>query len=93
MGSKAPADCARRDTIWHLARVLVKRFLPSIYLFNFEVVTSKEGCGRWVQQQERGVPGAAAAGQRWRHIRYFTGLTRFTGRHAALSRFTGRSTP
>jgi hypothetical protein len=26
MGSKALADCARRDTIWHLAHMLMKRF-------------------------------------------------------------------
>jgi hypothetical protein len=26
MGSKAPADCAWRDTIWHLARMLAKKF-------------------------------------------------------------------
>ena len=50
MGSKASAACVRRDTIWHLARVLGKRFTFSLPV-HFEVVASKDDCGRWVQQQ------------------------------------------
>src|SRR5262249_13207597 len=54
MGSKPPADCARRDTTWHLARVLTRIFTFCLPV-SFAVLTSKEGCGRWVQQQRRGV--------------------------------------
>jgi hypothetical protein len=50
MGSKALADCARRDTIWHLARVLMKRFTFCLPV-NFEVLASKKGCDRWEQQR------------------------------------------
>ena len=50
MGSKAPADCVLVGAIRLLARVLVKRFTFSLPV-RFGVVTSKEDCNRWVQQQ------------------------------------------
>lgn len=60
-GSKALADCVRRDTIWHLARVLMKR---SYFLFTRSTLRSfLEGRLRQVRAAAaRERAGAATAG-------------------------------
>ena len=62
MGSKSPADCVLRDTVRLQARVLVQRFLRSLYLFALGLLprrkTAAGGCSSGSAERA----GAAVAG-------------------------------
>lgn len=65
MGSKAPADCGRRDTIWHHARVPDERVLPSVYLLTLRSLPRRKatagGSGNGAARAEATAAGTATA--------------------------------